>query len=748
MANTQVNYQVSFGTPELSVGVLRPVGLVCDEDLSGCPKTQLDVICDSGELDVEALLRQTATVEVRDQGSDEVVRRVIGVITHVSERAERSGRSEGRQWASVTIESPLACLRYSKDFRIHQELTTREIVQLVLTQYGLDASLLEWRLIGKYPKREVCTQFNESVLAFVSRILEEDGITYFHEYAESGVTVVFCDSPEGWSVATPAELNYLPGTGLSSGVALLEVSERARLRPTSITLRDHSFKHPSLDLDCTATAAGPLAREHYDYPGRYVAKGEGQRRAQARMAEVVASSSRIRAATNAFGMAPGHVVQLNNTPEGTLDGEWVPVRVHHEWRQEDGAVRYLNQTELLPKSQAFRPERRTALARVPGVQTAVVTGPAGEEIYCDEYGRVKVQFHWDRYGKFDDKSSGWVRVGQMQTSGSVVIPRIGWEVLVDFEDGDPDKPVIVGRLYNGAFPPPGNLPADNTITALTSFSSPGGGGHNEIRMNDAAGSELVNVHAQKDLNLVVANNKEETITNDRTLGVGVDETLSVGADQTVSVTSDDALTVGGSQQWTVGASRTKTVTGNQKLEVSGSRSVTIGASHTTMTPMADSTTTMGNLTETIGTMCLEAAALGVDITVGGAAAMTIGAAKIEAVAKGKSDTTVGARVSGIGGALVQIASEDIASTTSSSHSTLVGGAWLSNASGNSQFSTAETLDINVGGALIVSGSSKVVFKVGDSNITLASGGVVLKSKEVTLNATALNAELAPMVGSK
>jgi type VI secretion system secreted protein VgrG len=515
-------------------------------------------------------------------------------------------------------------------------------------------------------------------------------------------------------------------------------------------LRDHDFTHPPLDdnLEVSEASASPFEREHYEYPGRYTTPGEGSRRAKLRLQAFEAEASTLEVEGCVPRLSAGHWFTLQGTPQGSFDGDFVAVRVAHEWHQVEGdrPARFASTASVIPRSQLFRPLAVTPRPRALPC-TATVSCPAGEEIHCDEFGRVRLQFTWDRYGASDEKTSGWARVGQMHTSGSVAIPRQGWEVFVDFEDGDPDKPVVLGRLYNGKDPPAATLPKSKTVSMLRSFSSPGSGGHNEIRMEDGAAGEEVRMHAQKDLNLVVANNKEKKVTTNATFGVVADEKVKVGANQTVKVDAKDTITVNGSQKWSVGAVRTKTVSGDERHEVQGSRSVSIGAVHVLTTPKSDNTSAQGSLTETVGGAYLEAGALGTSIATAGSCSVLVGAAKIEAVAAGKGDMTIGAMASTVGGAQLNLTGAGVSTATSSAKSTTVGGAWMVNAGGKAEISTAAALSITVGGAFLANGST-VILKVGGSTVSMSGGAVVLKSDEIKLTATGPNAELAAMVGSK
>ena len=322
-------------------------------------------------------------------------------------------------------------------------------------------------------------------------------------------------------------------------------------------------------------------------------------------------------------LAAGHWFTLGSTPGGSFDADWLVVRVAHEWELLEGRSMFRTTAVVLPKATVFRPRTLTPKARALPC-TALVTTNSGQEIDCDQYGRVTLQYTWDRHSTSGAQTSSWTRVGQGHTSGSVAIPRQGWEMLVDFEDGAPDKPIILGRLYNAKIPPPSGLPAGKTMTMLQSYSSPGGGGQNLIQMQDSAGSEQISVHAQKDLNLVAGNNKAQKVTTSATSGVAADETISVGANQQVQIGAQDSLTVGGSQTWSVGAVRTKTVSGDETYSTKASRSVSIGAVHVTTTPSSDGATCSGNLSETVGGVYLQAAALGTAISTAGACSLTGG----------------------------------------------------------------------------------------------------------------------------
>jgi type VI secretion system secreted protein VgrG len=736
------------GVPPEACKVRR---FVAEEHLSRPYAVEVDIEIPDGTIEPRAWILTAAQVVVLGAANGEVSRRYTGFITRVRERASRRG---DRQYISVTLEAPLCSLRFSRDHRIFQNQTTQQIVKTLLTEAGIDAAKVDYRIAATLSPREVCTQFDEETLTFVSRLLEEDGIFYFFEHHDDGPLLVFGDSSAAFASLGADEVSYVAESGMIGGFSIGQLSEWERLRPAKVTLRDHDFTRPSQDLEAKAESSAPLGREHYAYPGRYVKLADGKTRAQHILESFAAESGGLVGTGTAFAFAPGHTFSLTNTPDGSLDGAYVIREARLTWkeglgeRRESQAAQPLrNEFTLLPKSVPFRPSRTAPRSVVRGPHVAKVVGPPGEEIHCDEYGRVKLMFPWDRRATGDDKSSGWVRVGQLHTSGSVAIPRIGWEVLVEYEDGDPDRPIVVGRLYNGKYPPPYALPANKTRTAFQSASTPGGGGGNEIKMEDSSGGEGLKTFAQKDTNVATANNKTEKVANNATHDVGSNHKVTIGGSETVSVGAGASLGIGASQSWTVGGSRSKTISGGETVSVGASRSVTIGGSHTTTTPMTVSVSTTGSLTETVGGSCIEAAALGVAMSTAGAASITVGGSKLEAVATGKKDVTVGAKASTVGGAFISASGADVGFTVGGAKATTVGGAFAVFSGDEVALTSKATLRILVGGAVSMNAAS-IELKVGGSKVSIATGGVTIKTTEIKLTATGPQPETSVLVGEK
>lgn len=745
---SEFHHNLVFQNEQLPADAARVVRVDARAGLSQPFAIDVDLEILGGELEPRAFLLNPAEILVFEGEDATLLRRFSGLVTRVREVAGRGALGVPEAQAlTVTLESQLAVLRLSTDRRIFQEKTTRQIAEELLNEVGIRR--VEWRLAGEYPEREVCTQLGETTFDFLSRILEEDGIFYFAEHNEQGETIIFGDSSAAWSAAEPVtEVPFRAASGLVSEQAVMSIGELSRVRPAKVTLRDHDFKRPALKLEASAKDDdAALGREHYDYPGRFTDPGEGSRRAELRLEALKHEATRVTGTGTVFSLGPGHTFTLVGSPDSALDREWVVADITHVWTQKKDAVELENRFDLLPSDASYHPPVRARRAVVPGPQLAVVTGPSGEEIYTDEHGRVKVHFHWDRRSQMDEKSSCWVRVGQMQMGGSVVIPRVGWEVIVDFEDGDPDRPIVVGRVYNPMTPPPYALPGKKTMSALKSSSSPGKGGYNEIRMDDGAGAESVQIYAQKDQNVVIGNDKTQKVATSATEYVGSDHKLTVGGDETVSVGAQKELTIGASQTISVGGSRTKSVGADETITVKGSRVLSIGGSHTTMTPMSVSVTTPASLTETVGGSCMEIAGLAVSMLTAGAASVSVGGAKIEAVGAGKADTTLGARASTVGGAFISASGKDVNVSVGGAKATTVGGVFAANAGGEVGLEADGSLTVNVGGVVLMNGG-KVVLKVGGSSVTLSGGSVVLKSSSIKLTATGPQPELAAMVSDK
>ena len=649
---TKVTPSVALRTPALptaefefevdsnSPGELAVLEFDYAEELSSPFSAQVTLVAQEGiDVDRNSLLDQEAVLSIHLDGE---VRHIHGIIASLDEWDTGAGADRSRYVAEVV--PTLWRLRHRVSCRIFQELSVPEIVGQVFREGGVDFRIA---LSDSYPRRDYCVQYRESDLDFVSRLLEEEGIFYSFEHEHDGHTVVLRDTAVSCpDLSDDSQILFREESGMASEEHVFAFRARREVRPNVVTLRDFNFRNPGLDL--TADSGGSGTLEVYDYPGRYDAPDTGMGLSQTRLEELRVKSATAAGSSTSRRLRAGSVFELAEHPEDRFNGEYLILSVKHQaWQPEALGThhlaaspsgerrRYQNSFTCLGKGVPFRPERKTPSPSIPGPQTATVVGPPSEEIFTDEHGRIKVQFHWDREGQKNDRSSCWIRVSQAWAGpgwGALYLPRIGHEVVVEFEEGDPDRPLVTGSVYNGNHPPPVSLPAEKTKSTIRSASSPGSHGSNELCFEDAAGSEEVYFHAQKDLGIVVENDKNQHVGRNETLRVDNDRSRSVGGNQSLLVEKDDTSNIGQNQSLEVGQNRTTTIGGDHTENISGSQSVSIGAKSTTTVLLAAA--------ETIG--------LGKALTVGGAYAVTVGAAMNELVGGLKAEEVMGERTEIVG----------------------------------------------------------------------------------------------------
>ena len=509
--------------------------------------------------------------------------------------------------------------------RIFQRLTVPEILKKVLVGFGV-----KWELRRRYEPREYCVQYRETDFAFASRLMEEEGIAFFFEHSDGSHTMVLADDPNahprvpGLSSIVYEEL----AGGYRDDDRITAWEKTQEVRSTRFVLWDHAFEMPhkhleseSIILDSVAVGEeihklrlpGTENLEVFDWPGGFahdfdgIGKGggeqqpelqktfpEGARTVELRMDEETVPAIVVHGAGQAKNLVAGHRFALER--HFNANGEYLLLSVEHEARfgadlratgAEPGS--YHNTFTCMPAGLRYRPPRSTPKPVVRGCQTAIVVGPPGEEIFCDKYGRVKVQFHWDREEKGNDDSSCWIRVGTPWAGkqwGAIHIPRVGHEVIVEFLEGDPDRPIIIGSVYNADMMPPYSLPENKTQSGIRSRSSMKGtpANCNEFRFEDRKGSEEVLLHAERQLTTEVEADESRTVGHDRTTGIGHDDTLKVAAKRTTEVGADDTLKVaakrttevGADDTWTVGGNRSATVAGSDTLKVQGKQKIEVG----------------------------------------------------------------------------------------------------------------------------------------------------------------------------
>lgn len=541
-AYTQLERPIQIVTP-LGEDVLLLEGFDGWESISEPFHFELSLLSEQRQIDFEAATGMRATIKfLKDDG--EALRYVNGHVVSFSQ----GGSVQNLYRYRATLVPWLWLLSYSGGCRIFQHKTVPEIVSQIFTERGFskDFSL---RLGGTYEPRDYCVQYRETDFSFVSRLLEEEGICYFFEHTADKHTLVLADQP-GKFVPCPNQPVARYHTSADDHLeedAIAAWSTGQQVRTGKYTSRDFNFEQPRFDLLTTISGGDKRRLEQYDYPGEYMNTGLGERLVRIRIEEHDAMRSAATGTGDCRAFTAGYRFDFADHYRPDANRAYVLVSVSHsaqlpanyESDAGDGGATYSNEFVCIPfTATPYRPPRNTPVPVVQGTQTATVVGPAGEEIYTDKYGRVKVQFHWDREGKNDENSSCWIRVSQPWAGGgwgAVSIPRIGQEVVVDFLEGDPDKPIIVGRVYNAAQMPPYDLPNGGNMMGFKSNTTKGGGGYNEIVICDGKAGELIRIHAQKDMDTTVRNNDTQHVMVDRTIKVDAKHTETVKKDMSTTV---------------------------------------------------------------------------------------------------------------------------------------------------------------------------------------------------------------------
>ena len=536
-----------------------------EERLSGLFRFELELESDDDAVDFTKVVGKPASVSVSFPKGGK--RHFHGLITRLRQGATDPGVTryvaEMRPW--------LWMLTQTSDCAIYQEMKTAEIIEQVFQDLGYND--FKMTLKGTYQPREYCVQYRESAFEFVSRLMEEDGIHYFFEHTDSKHTMVLADDAS--AAQDCPELATLNFRGTSTEHNAIDVVWACDLEKNVTTdaysLDDYSFETPSTDLE-TKAGTGKVAR--YDYPGRFTAKADGTALAKVRLGALEGAADLLTGSSFSPSLTAGYKFTMADHPRADVNKAWALRSVEHQLTQ----LHYRNSFVAFPATVTFRPPLVTPRPVIAGTQTAKVVGKSGEEIWTDKFGRIKVLFHWDRVSQGDEKSSCWIRVTHGWAGkkwGSFFLPRMGQEVVVSFLDGDPDRPLVTGAVYNAEQVVPYALPANQTQSTIKSNSSKGGAGFNEIRFEDKKDSEEIFVHAQKDMNTEVLNDSTTTITNDRTITVSEGNethTVTTGT-RTLDIKGDEKHTSQGNYEHIVKGDYTLTVTGNITIKADGNISV-------------------------------------------------------------------------------------------------------------------------------------------------------------------------------
>ncbi len=704
----------------LPADALRFESMSATQGISALEQIEVQLLSSKPDLAAEDLLGRPAGVSIEQRGGGK--RQFNGIVTRFG-----SGRSQGRWFRyQATLRPWLWFLTQTSDCRIYQDQTVPQIVEAVFGDHSAIAHF-EFKLYKSYRTRVYCVQYRESDFNFVARLLEEEGIYWYLEHVDDKHKLVLVDDLGALESAEGAEkLPYYANSGqVPPDVDYVSGWSSSReVRTGKVVLTSYDFERPSTTL--LVDQAQPRAHklddlELFDYEGEYTQATEGQHLADCRVEALQCGFERLAGSTNALALNVGALFSLERHPRTDQNTQYlclnssISVQVAAHESGTGAEQDYQCNFAAVPSAHPFRPPRRTPKPFVQGPQTAVVVGPAGEEIFTDKYGRVKVQFHWDRYGSKNEKSSCWVRVSSPwagKSFGFMQVPRIGQEVVVGFLEGDPDQPLITGRVYNAEQMPPWDLPANATQSGVLTRSSKGGsyGTANALRFEDKKGAEQLWMHAEKNQDIEVENDETHWVGHDRRKTIDHDETTHVKHDRTETVDNHETITigvnrterVGQDETISIGVNRTETVGANETISIGANRSITVGASETATVAL--------QRTHTVG--------VNETIAIGAAQEIAIGAAQVVAVGAAQS-VTVGATQSTRVGA---------------NRSVEVGGDQSTQVGKNRSANVAKDDALKVGKHWVVDAGDSVTIKTGDASITMKKDGtIVIKGKDITIN---------------
>ena len=545
---------------DLPSDLFSVVGFTLTERLSELFHACLELASADPDIDASDVLEQSVAMVVWQDGAP--LRRFTGVVNEFA----RGDSGHRRTRYELIIQPPLWRLGLMHNSRIFQTQTTDNLVRTLLEERGIMSAVFDLKRAPR--EREYCVQHRESDLAFVERLAAEEGWHYRYQHGSVDGNeqpgLILADHHGDAPRLEPAEYNGKAG-GTTQQPAVFRFRYEQRVRAASVAMKDYTFRNPAYALMHEQSVAALNQRQdyqHFDYPGRFKADASGQPFTEAKLDALRNDASTAHGESNRTDFTCGAKAELTEHNNPSLNRDWLLTAVTHTGKQpqaleEEGGsepTTYHNTFSAVPADKTWRPNP-THRPLMDGPQIAIVTGPEGEEIHCDEYGRVKVRFPWDRYSKNDEHSSAWLRVSQGWAGGQygfMALPRIGNEVIVSFLDGDPDQPIITGRTYHATNTPPYALPEHKTRTTLKTRTHKGEGS-NELRFEDEADKEQIYIHAQKDLDLLTENNRTEVIKND--------SHLTLENDRFSHVKNNDHITTDGEKRQSIGADCSQSIGG-------------------------------------------------------------------------------------------------------------------------------------------------------------------------------------------
>ncbi len=595
----QAKRQAKLITP-LGKDVLVIRAMDASEGLSQLFQYNIKASSDDLNINLDDLLGKMVTVDFQlPSGSS---RYFSGIVSRFS----MTGVQDNYACYEMTLRPWFWLLSQSADCKIFQHMNIPDIIKLVASDHGFTD--IQDELSKTYPTWEYCVQYRESAFTFLSRLMEQEGIYYYFTHQSGKHKLVLSDG-YGSHKAFPDydEIPYFPESDNNQRKRdhLYQWLIDKSVHTGKYTLRDFDFTKPKANLEVKSNidrSHDQASFEVYDYPGNYVEVSDGNNYVRNRMESTQMPYEISNSRGNARGLIPGHLFKLNGYPREDQNREYLIRTVQHQISMDsydtsrgsgDDGFDYYCSASAMPSSETYRPDKNTPVVSIHGPQTAIVVGPAGEEIWTDKYGRIKVQFHWDRDGKSDENSSCWVRVSNNWAGkkwGAIFLPRIGQEVIIEFLEGNPNRPIVTGRVYNADCMPPYDLPSQKTQSGIKTHSSKGGASSNfnEIRFEDKKGHEELHLHAERQFTQSVEVNERHTVGNDLTKKVTRDEKIEIGRDHFKKIGKNheqetglnSKITIGSEHELSIGNKRTSNIGNSDTLNVGTTLTVEAGASIT------------------------------------------------------------------------------------------------------------------------------------------------------------------------
>lgn len=691
--------------------------------------------------DVATALRNAVVLTVINEHGD--LRNFHGVV----ERARMRGIERERFLFELRLMPSLQALAHRENCRIFQDKSVVDVVTTLFNEAGF-GDLVQWDISGSYAPKEFIVQYRESELNFVHRLFEQAGLFYFFEHSEDQHRLIVSDNSEAFVPLDAPVVTLNLALGAENAQAVFGLQRTRSLRTSTIHLLDYNFKTPAALPDASLPPTEVWSMPFFEYPGGFFEGDEGALLAKARIRELRRDADLLMGATQAVDLRVGAPFNVEGADEEDLNGSFVLTRlVAHGERvkdrdddvdpdgagdgEQDRNTAFQAEFSAIPVGVPFAAPRRAKRVRIHGIQTAIVTGHDDQDqtICVDEFGRIKVRFYWDRVGQQDETSSCWIRVNQPPLGGSMILPRVGWEMSIAFLDGDPDRPLALGKVYNAEHQPPQSLPGANSSASLKSMSAPGGAGHNLIGACDTGGSQGFNIHAQKDLNITTGHDfieevgvdEEHNVTKNSSSETGVNDSASVGGNQSLNVGANLSSKIGGSQSISIGGNDDSNSTADTQETVGGARSYTVSGNQITICNGVTQNIT-GDYNVSVGAVEVVGSIASISDNITATSNSTVGAVRVHLVNGTHGESVGGLKNQTSSAAEIHINGANHAASCDAATTIMIGGLHYRKVTGAYTVKAPMITLVGATGDL----------KGGKSSMKLGGGPVVMKGKKIVV----------------